>query len=179
MNRWLVLVFLLGGTANADNIALSDQSISLPDFGTVTIGDSAATASRELRQPIAMAPGTNPESSTCMIFTPKGLESTGVSLIFEDKRITRINIDYYGDAAEPLSIKTAAGVGLGTTEEDVKKAYAGHFRLEPDSGDPTWHYIYVDAPGGETGLRFDTDGKKVKSMHAGQYPALNYKQGCY
>ena len=176
MKRWLLLACLLCGTANAADIVLTERDVTLADYGTVTVGDKVDKMERVLRQPLP----SSPDRTVCLIATPKGeLTTTGISFLIEDKHLTRINVDYYDRSPEPLTIKTPAGIGLGTSEEDVMKAYAGHVRVEPDSGDPSWHYIYVDAPDGQTGLRFDTDGKKVKSMHAGGYPALSYKQGCY
>jgi len=176
MYRWLLVAWLFSGAANAAGIPLTEREVEVPDFGKIAVGASTEKLASVLRQPVP----TPFSPSACFIFSPQGMAAdTGLSFVIEDKHVTRINLDYYGAEPEPLSIRTVAGIGLGTAEDDVMKAYAGRARVEPDSGDPTWHYIYVDGPGGETGLRFDTDGSKVKSMHAGEYPALNYKQGCY
>jgi hypothetical protein len=76
-------------------------------------------------------------------------------------------------------IKTAEGIGVGTSETAVRKAY-------PDAvAEP---HKYVEAPakyldwrpgGGKSGLRFeiDKDGK-VSSIHAGREPEIEYVEGC-
>ena len=166
MKRHLVFAFVAGTCgANAADLTLSADGLALG-----AIGDSTSHLERVLRQkiPVETQPGS------CVVVAGFDQEKLGITYVIEDETLTRINVDYYGKS--PSTIHTAAGIGLGSAEEDVMKAYEGRVRIESDTGDPSWHFLYVDEPDGSRGLRFDTDGKKVKSMHAGQYPAL--KLGC-
>jgi hypothetical protein len=172
--RYLLAILLLSTVTGAANAA--DAVLAPGGLGPVAIGSSISQMERLLRQQI---PGSSFDDGGCAVVAGNDKRQLGISYLMESRRVTRINVDYYGDAAEPLTIHTEAGIGLGSSEEDVKKAYGDRVRIEPNSGDPTWHYLYVDEPDHLSGLAFDTDGKTVKSMHAGVYPALNYKQGCH
>ena len=155
------------GVSDAAGLVLTPDGL-----GTTEIGTSASQMERMLRQKIL------PVGEGCVVVAADDGRFPGISYVIEDKRVSRINVDYYGNSEQPLAIRTAAGIGLGSTEDDVKKAYGDRVRIEPNPGDPTWHYLYVDEPDHARGLAFDTDGKTVKSMHSGTYPALGYKQGC-
>jgi hypothetical protein len=169
MNRWLPIlcVVALSASAGAEDLVLRPEGL-----GPVAIGASLSQMERLLRQKIPYD-----VASSCGLVSDRITEAMGVSYLMEANKVTRINVDYVGKV-DGSPVRTAAGIGLGSPEEDVMKAYAGRVRVEPNSGDPSWHYLYVDEPDRSAGLAFDTDGKKVKSMHAGVYPALSYKQSC-
>jgi hypothetical protein len=113
----------------------------------------------------------------CSTMTTKELEPLGISFMIEAKHLSRVNVDFYGTDPRPLAIKTDAGIGLGSSEEDVLKAYPAA-RIKPDPADPTWHTIIVESPDRTRGLVFYTNGKTVKSMRGGINPAISYPNGC-
>ena len=117
------------------------------------------------------------ENHGCMTVISKQLAPRGVTFMIESKYLTRINVDFYGTDPRPLTIKTDAGIGLGSSEEDVLKAYPAA-RVKPDPADPTWHTIFVESPDRSKGLVFETNGKTVKAMHGGANPAISYPNGC-
>jgi hypothetical protein len=122
--------------------------------------------------------GYNPFANRgCSVLTTPKLEPTGLSLMIESRRLTRINVDYVGKSPIPETFKTDAGIGLGSTEQDVLKAYPDA-RVKANPADPTWHTIIADVPDHSKGIVFETDGKTVKSMRAGSNPAISYANGC-
>ena len=101
----------------------------------------------------------------------------GLSFTIESGYLTRVNVEFYGTDPRSLLIKTEAGIGLGSREEDVLKAYP-RAKVNPNPADPTWHTIIAEAPDRTRGIVFETNGKTVKSMRAGATPAINFANGC-
>lgn len=98
----------------------------------------------------------------------------GVYAIVTDGAVHRITVGQRSD------VKLVEGVGVGSTEQDVKKWFAG-FREEPHKYEPA-PAKYLTAPNarsGDVALRFEigADGK-VKLMHVGTMPVLGYVEGC-
>lgn len=117
------------------------------------------------------------ENHGCSTLTTKLLEPTGLSVMIENKVLTRINVDYVGKSEIPRTIKTDTGIGLGSSEADVLKAYP-NARVKPNAADPTWHTIFAEAPDRSKALVFETNGQVVKSMRGGANPAVSYPNGC-
>lgn len=113
----------------------------------------------------------------CSAFTTKKMEPVGLGFLMVQKRLVRVSVEFYGTDPRPLTIKTAAGIGLGSPEEDVLKAYPDA-KVKPNPADPSWHSIIWETPDHSRGIAFETDGKKVKSMRAGENPALSSPDGC-
>lgn len=113
----------------------------------------------------------------CSALTTKKLEPLGLSVVIDSKVLARINVDYYGKSDLPQTIKTDKGISLGSSEEDVSKAYPGA-RVKPNPSDPSWHTIIVETPDHAKGIVFETNGKTVKSMRAGVYSAIIFADSC-
>jgi len=114
----------------------------------------------------------------CAVLTTEGLTPLGVSIVIEAKHLSRINIDFYANSDLPQSIKTEAGIGLGSSEADVLAAYGDKAKITPNPQDPTWHTITVETPDHSAGIVFETNGQSVKSMRAGTNPTLAYPLPC-
>lgn len=113
----------------------------------------------------------------CSVLSTPKMEPTGLSVMIESSLLTRINVDYVGKSTIPETFKTDTGVGLGSTELDVLKAYP-NARVKPNPSDPTWHTIIFEVPDHTKGIVFETDGKTVKSMRAGDSSAISFANGC-
>lgn len=98
----------------------------------------------------------------------------GAYAIVEGGKVRRITI---GKSAD---VKLVEGIGVGSTEAEVKQAFPG-FRAEPHKYEEA-PAKYLTAPGAEKGgpaLRFEIgrDGK-VSMIHVGTMPVLGYVEGC-
>jgi hypothetical protein len=149
--------------------------LSQDGIGPVKIGMDDVQLDRFLHTKLGYSPY---ENHGCSTLISKDLAPRGVTFTIESKHLTRINVDFYGTDPRPLTIKTEAGIGLTSSEEDVLKAYPAA-RIKPDAADPTWHTIFVESPDLAKGLVFETNGKTVKSMRSGANPAISYPNGCH
>ncbi len=98
----------------------------------------------------------------------------GVYAIVTDGVVQRITVGQRSD------VKLAEGIGVGSDEADLKQWFAG-FRSEAHKYEdsPAKYLTAPNAGSGESALRFEigTDGK-VKLIHVGTMPVLEYVEGC-
>lgn len=174
MKRAVLFVALVacGGIAFA---AGPDNVLTADGLGTIEIGMPMDRLEKALRSKVAYNPYVN---HGCSVTTTPQMEPRGISLTIENKLLTRINLEFYGTDPRPLAIKTDTGVGLGSPEVDVVKAYGNRLQIKPNAADPTWHTLYADAPDHSRGIIFETDGKTVKSIRAGEYPSISSQIPC-
>lgn len=124
----------------------------------------------------------------CYHAQPKGVDGVAFMVGNErrpadpkDGRIVRATVAPYGpeEALVVPGFVTDKGVGLGSTEAQVKAAYpgievTGHQYVEQG------HYLTLYAAGADKGfgIRFETDGQQVTSIHAGKADAIQFVEGC-
>lgn len=98
----------------------------------------------------------------------------GVYAIVEQGKVQRITVGQRSD------VKLVEGVGVGSTEKDVKGWFGG-FREEPHKYQdaPAKYLTAPNAASGDPAVRFEigSDGK-VSLIHVGVMPALGYVEGC-
>jgi hypothetical protein len=98
----------------------------------------------------------------------------GVYAIVSEGKVRRITIGQRSD------VKLAEGLGVGASEAEVRKDFAG-FREEPHKyvGAPAKYLTAPNAASGDPALRFEIgeDGK-VSLIHIGTMPVLGYVEGC-
>lgn len=94
----------------------------------------------------------------------------GVYAIVSNNEVRRITV------GQRSGVKLAEGVGIGATEKEVEKWFAG-FREEPHKYEaaPAKYLTAPNAIGGDAALRFEIgrDGK-VSLIHVGTMPTLGY-----
>jgi len=111
-------------------------------------------------------------SDACMTYSsPKHPE---IYAMVEGGKVQRITVK--GNEG----FKTAEGIGIGSTEAAVRKAYLT-FAEEPHkyADAPAKYLTSPDAKDGKPGLRFEIGGDgTVHMIHFGLRPALEYVEGC-
>ena len=170
MTMWTIqlaiAVLLLSGVR--PSLPQNQWQVGLQSFGPIRYGMTLTQASAALGETITVA------DSECDYVGPHALPP-GTSLMAIQGRIERVDIDTTG-------ILTRSGVGVGSTEDEVRRAYPGHIRTEPHPyTGPEGHYlIFVPRDPADTAfsLIFETDGAKVINYRAGHQPAVGYIEGC-
>ena len=140
--------------------------VELRGVGPVRIGMSLAEASAAAGTPIVAKPGLR----NCAFADPQG-GPRGLSFMVIDGRIARIDVGG--------TLATAAGVGVGDTEEQVQAAYGRQLEVTERlyiSG----HYLMLIATGADRGYGavFSTDGVRVTSYTSGRWPEVGAPEGC-
>jgi len=98
----------------------------------------------------------------------------GVYAIVEGGKVQRITVGQRSD------VELVEGFGVGATEQQMKKWFAG-FREEPHKYEdkPAKYLTAPNAASGDPALRFEIgqDGR-VRLIHVGTMPVLGYVEGC-
>lgn len=99
---------------------------------------------------------------------------SGIAIMVFGDTVARIDVDTTG-------VLTAAGVGVGSTEPEVRQAYReATIRQEPHPYDgPEWHYLIIDHPTDTLHrIIMETDGTRVRSYRVGWQRAVDQIEGC-
>ena len=151
-----------------------DWTVYLRRAGAIRIGASLDETRRALADRKATLQGSAPRSpiDECSYLATDALPD-GFTVMFQRGRVVRIDIRRAG-------LKTASGVGVGSTEDDVRRAYVA--RIETTLRKYTvGHYLtYTTADEGDRGLGmvFETDGARVTSFRIGTTEAVALVEGC-
>lgn len=114
-----------------------------------------------------------------------------VYVMLDAGRVVRVSVSGMGDNRRSTTVRSDRGVGLGATEDEVRRAYGdqlqaeGHRYLGPTAqyltvwtrGAPASADVLTEDPAAR-GIRFVTgDDRRVQEIHAGG-PAIQYVEGC-
>jgi hypothetical protein len=181
--KLLILVFVLAAAS-----ALADQIATADGIGPVKIGMSVKEAEHALGAKLDPMSADGNGSAECWITSRRGKIDRFIQYMIEYGKVTRI--DVYPTAADvmPLpvpGIKTPEGIGVGSNEEDIRKAYGEAVRkqLAPyETGDQidayTSYSLHVDAPDKKRGMIFETLHDRVTSFSVGLHDSINMIEGC-
>lgn len=139
--------------------------IGLEGLGDLRIGEAVPQGSSWAERG-AQVPGS------CRTVTSP--DYPGVYAIVEGGKVRRISVGHRSD------VKLVEGIGVGSSEADVKKWFGGfretgHKYLAP----PAKYLTAPNAQRGDPALRFEIDGAgKVSHIHVGTMPVLGYVEGC-
>ncbi|MEO8576693.1 MAG: hypothetical protein ABI556_08340 [Gemmatimonadales bacterium] len=108
----------------------------------------------------------------CGYIHPKN-SPLGVFFMMENGKLARV------EGRSNTSVRTAAGAGIGDTEDRIKSLYPGQVTVQPHKY-TDGHYLVVKPTGSPANERiiFETDGKKVTQFRAGRTPAVEYVESC-
>lgn len=146
--------------------------LSADGFGPIRIGMTPDEASAAYGHAF-IGDGVSEPGATCETFVPADhAPHEGLRLLARDGRISRISD--HGSA----SVRTAEGIGVGSTGEAVRDAYpAAARRTAPYIGEPAYELIAWRVPE-QSGVLFSIglDGV-VSTVHAGDATIL-WIEGC-
>ena len=93
-------------------------------------------------------------------------------LMIIDDRVARIEL------TGATRLQTVAGVGIGSSEDDLKKIYGARLDVQPHKYVEGGHTITLRSGAGTEGLRFETANGAVTAIQAGPWEHLNLVEGC-
>ena len=140
-------------------------------WGPVRIGMSRAQVEKALQ--VQLEGDAFDNQGSCIDLYSSNEQLAGLYFMFLDGKLSRVSI------GGKSSVKTPRGMGVGSTEEEVRSAYGKQLQAEP--------HHYLDLPAeyltywvkpAKSGVRFETDAqKKVETIHAGN-DSIQLIEGC-
>lgn len=163
-----------------DGSASSDSSRSVPTtsvaptvtergIGPLRTGMTLSEASAALGGGLA-APASA-DTAACYYLQWRG-GPRGVRVMVEGGRIARVDVDTAG-------VRTAAGAGIGSSEEEIQRLYRGQVAVTPQKY-AAGHYLTVtpNPSDSASAIVFETTGGRVTRYRAGRRPQVEYVEGC-
>ena len=168
MNGALVIAVLVCLASSCK--AQGTQSVSIEEFRGVRFGMTPAEASAAYGAPLIPLAPLNEDEDACHYLFPDG-QIGPLSFMVSSGRVARVDVR----SAETL---TAEGVGVGSTEAEVRRAYGELVKASPHKyTGPEGQYLTVH-PGGDLGIVFETDGFRVERFRIGRFPEVGWVEGC-
>jgi hypothetical protein len=134
----------------------------------VKIGMSVSEANDKSGLSLSAGHNLDEDDLYCHFVSPSGAASPYGFMVVEG-RITRVDIRQGG-------IYTSTGLGVGSSESEVLKAYPNQVEVSPHRY-TDGHYLTVSIADGYA-IIFETDTKQVERYRAGSYPSIAWIEGC-
>jgi hypothetical protein len=154
-------------SVNASPDSAARWQLSETGIGPVRVGMTVAEAAAALPDGAA-----HPATRECAYVGLSGLP-IGVSLMTEDGRIVRVDVD------DSSAVATTAGARVGWAEARVLALYPGA-RVEPHKYEDGHYLVAIPGAPADTVHRivFETVGGVVRRFRSGVVPAVEYVEGC-
>jgi hypothetical protein len=165
------IVLMLAFLGAAPAMPSYDWKLTPNGWGPVKIGMTRAQVSKALH--VELQGDAFDNEGKCLELFPTSEALKGTFFMFLDGKLSRISV------AEESRIATPRGIHVGSTAEEVRKAYGEKLEAEPN------HYLELPAEyltfwlkPKVRGVRFETDaGRKVETIHAGN-DSIQLVEGC-
>jgi hypothetical protein len=145
--------------------AVPGKTLALEGLGGLRIGEAIPRGSSWAERGAQIPGGCRTVSSP---------DFPGAYAIVTDGKVRRITV------GQRSNVKLAEGIGVGSTESEVKKWFGG-FREEPHKYEdrPAKYLTAPNAAGRDPALRFEIGAdRRVSLIHVGTMPVLGYVEGC-
>lgn len=173
----MLLVSLALVSLAAPSWSAEAEILSAFGLGPVRIGMSVPEAEKALGA--ALEVETIQDGDACGYARRKDERDANIAYMVEDGRITRIDVSRPRQAgAHQRPVVTEAGVGLQSTEEEVRKAYGPRLKAQPNKYDDRERDLTVDEPDRKRAIVFETLNGGIGAFRAGVYPSVGYIEGC-
>jgi len=168
-----------GCSRGPDRAAARDSAHASPNSPTLTVterGIGPLRAGMTLPEASAALGGAlvlpaQADTAACRYVLWRGAPP-GVRVMAEGGRVVRVDVDSAG-------VRTAAGAGIGDTEERLQRLYPGRVAVAPHKYEDG-HYLTVTPNPADSSFAivFETTGGKVTRYRAGLRPQVEYVEGC-
>ncbi len=164
-------------TTQPSRVAYEQARLSLDGLGPVDIGMTLAEASAAAGVQIRPIPESDLGRGCLHARADSGPDDRRFMVV--DGRIARIEVT--GRNTSGSRTLTVSGIGVGSTEDEVKRAYSGRIRVEGHPYVSGGHYlVYTPADPAlkHLGMVFETDGRVVTTFRAGLAGPVSWIEGC-
>lgn len=182
---WLaaIVAAAAAGLLYALTIHPKNRVLTFDGLAPVRMGMTVAEAEDALGaklQPLDTSDGASSES--CWYTRRTDGVDQAIPYMIRDGRVARIDVDngppQSMERIDP-GVTTERGIRIGSSEEDVKKAYGPSLDITPHAyGDENDHYLTVLTADKSRGIRFVTWEGKVDTFHVGTADAILLVEGC-
>lgn len=175
------LICVAASVASAEDRSFAERSrvLTSQSLAAVRVGMTLKEARAALGTALQYDPD-DPGYPACGHAQRSDKQGEGVHYMVENGRITRIEI--WPVAVDPASrtstVTTTMGIGLGSSEDAIRRAYRSRLKVQSAPYDDAGHWFIVNDADKRHGIVFETSAGKVTSFWSGQYPALTYIEGC-
>lgn len=163
----MLAVFLVIAASVA---GLAPAPLTPEGWGEIRVGMAEAELSRRLH--IAIPPDDDVNSHSCRTI-PYHTGRGDMTIMTEEGRVSRLSV------YEAEGMRTANGLGVGSSARQVLKVYGVRAKLEPHAYEsPPARYITVWSQQTRRGMRFEIGANhQVTAVHVGA-GAIRYVEGC-
>ena len=164
------VLFFLGAATSAPTAA-PDWKLTADGLGPARIGMTRSQVTKALKSKLEGEAFDN--EGHCLELFPEREDLEGTYFMFLDGKLSRISI------IEPSTVVTPRGIGVGSTADDIRKAYGAGLEISEHhySGAPA-EYLDYWLKGKRRGVRFETNTeRKVVVFHAGD-DSIGLVEGC-
>ena len=158
-------------TASETFVDWQGAKVGLNALGPIQVGMTVAEAQQA--SGLTFKREANYDTDECYYVAPAS-GPTDVGLMVTNGVIARFDV-WEG------SRTTLSGIGIGSTEAQIKQAYGNKVSVERHHYDENGHYmVYTPTDDADAQYRmiFETDGKKVIGIRTGKLPEAFYVEGC-
>mgnify|MGYP003576788078 CR=1 FL=1 len=148
-----------------------DWKLTPAGWGPARIGMTRGQVAKALKTELSGEALDN--EGSCIELFPEAEALKGTYFMFQDGKLSRISVVEAGKLATPR------GIHVGSTEQEVRKAYGEKLQIEP--------HHYIDLPAeyltywlkpAKSGVRFETDHeRRVQTIHVGD-DSIQLVEGC-
>lgn len=155
----VLLLLLLAGYCSPANA----ETLSPQGYGQIKFGTKIEIVEKQLKQ------AASPQKREFDCDFVKFEKYPGLVFMVEEGVITRADAE--------KTIKNSAGVAVGSTLRQVKRAHP-NIRTEPHKYDDNGHYLILSTTDNRSALVFEESNGKVTEVRAGIKPSVEYVEGC-
>lgn len=154
--------------------AASPPQIGFDGLSPVRVGMTVAEAEQALHAKLSIQFPNDDGPTGCGIAEVEGRDDP-FSYMIEDGRVTRADL---GGLGVKSAIRTANGIGLGSSVSEIRRAYGKRAKSHPNDYDNTEPDFEVKSGDGKAAMVFETQHGRVVRIHAGRLPSAEYIEGC-
>ena len=147
--------------------------IGFDGVAPVRVGMSLAQAKQLLHGKFSIQPPSEDDPNGCGYLIANSRQGD-VGYMFDKGRIRRADVEN-----SPKSpIRTAAGIGVGSSVADIRRAYGERARSHPNAYSAPEPDFEIKSPDGKAAIIFETIEGRVALIRAGQLPWAEFIEGC-